>query len=553
RKHTNLRVDRHRRRRGPFQARLTWEPRSDSRSTTSVCCWTGSPYRIDCIGDLKISGKLYSPSSAGMPDPRNTKINTSTAKTNAPLKQPPYHGFIASTHDALVVIGAARRGFIPFVPRRLSPDERTSLIASGAVFVFQEPESGIKRWTDGYVWSASRMLGNFMLYREREREPGRQENRGKRKRPWGPEGDELEDDEDAEADEDEKTITQADMFVPTQPPVSRPRGDKLSRPKSLLGSTRGVNPARERNLLGSLTNSKMFKDDSLMKKVWRTYPCLVTSSRIFDETFSLKTASGTTIHLIAYYRPSDVEAGRLRAPSSVPELAAFTIDPELLEATAFRCPPKIEHTLDGTPLYRGESDQVIASLSMGGPIGTTPGSEVFGTRPVPNKVRLTSTGGRVRGVAIAGTRKSHVSDETDKRFTQKKPAALQYGSEVMPPPSVRAQYPAGPPSAPHPVVSTGESSLSAAMGTPPWPPPNTSSHYYAPPVHLTTANMPHSATSMAPMTRGPPPPALAAAAAQYAVATSALHRPPITSGDFPTRGSTDFPAPDSNPHLMNWY
>lgn len=40
------------------------------------------------------------------------------------------------------------------------------MIKSGAVFVFSVAESGIKRWTDGMLWSPSRIQGNFLVYRE---------------------------------------------------------------------------------------------------------------------------------------------------------------------------------------------------------------------------------------------------------------------------------------------------------------------------------------------------------------------------------------------------
>lgn len=42
------------------------------------------------------------------------------------------------------------------------------MIRSGSVFVFDEQESGIRRWTDGRLWSPSRVLGNFLIYRELE-------------------------------------------------------------------------------------------------------------------------------------------------------------------------------------------------------------------------------------------------------------------------------------------------------------------------------------------------------------------------------------------------
>lgn len=77
---------------------------------------------------------------------------------------PPWTGWIETTGDALLILEAARRGMIPRVTRRLVDSERR-MITSGSVFVFDEDESGIKRWTDGFFWSPSRILGNFLVRR----------------------------------------------------------------------------------------------------------------------------------------------------------------------------------------------------------------------------------------------------------------------------------------------------------------------------------------------------------------------------------------------------
>ena len=77
--------------------------------------------------------------------------------------EPPWSGWIETTGDALLILEAARRGLIPRVTRRLVDSER-KMITSGSVFVFDEDESGIKRWTDGFVWSPSRILGNFLVH-----------------------------------------------------------------------------------------------------------------------------------------------------------------------------------------------------------------------------------------------------------------------------------------------------------------------------------------------------------------------------------------------------
>lgn len=42
------------------------------------------------------------------------------------------------------------------------------MIKSGSVFVWDEREAGMRRWTDGKSWSASRVNGSFLTYREME-------------------------------------------------------------------------------------------------------------------------------------------------------------------------------------------------------------------------------------------------------------------------------------------------------------------------------------------------------------------------------------------------
>ncbi|KAI9190323.1 Gluconate transport-inducing protein [Blastocladiella emersonii ATCC 22665] len=77
-----------------------------------------------------------------------------------------WHGIIRSLDDALRVVEAARTGVLPRVTRRLTDDERASLIKSGAVFCFEEHESQVRRWADSRLWSSSRMKGSFLLYQE---------------------------------------------------------------------------------------------------------------------------------------------------------------------------------------------------------------------------------------------------------------------------------------------------------------------------------------------------------------------------------------------------
>ncbi|KAF2179620.1 hypothetical protein K469DRAFT_741532 [Zopfia rhizophila CBS 207.26] len=82
-----------------------------------------------------------------------------------------YIGHVRTEADAILLFEACRIGYLSCVQQRLSEEERQQ-IKSGSVFVWDEREAGIKRWTDGKLWSASRMLGSFLTYREIEDKRG---------------------------------------------------------------------------------------------------------------------------------------------------------------------------------------------------------------------------------------------------------------------------------------------------------------------------------------------------------------------------------------------
>jgi len=275
-----------------------------------------------------------------MSDSNSTSQSDDTSPT---WTQPPWQGWIETTGDALLIFEAARRGLIPRVTRRLVESER-KMITSGSVFVFDEAESGIKRWTDGFFWSPSRILGNFLLYRETEK-------RGAALRSKS-------------GDRSVETNTGDNHQEP-----GRNESTSLSRPK---GESVGIDRARERCLVGSLTNSYKFKPGGMVKKV---LVFLVRSICLFrpvlSQTFSL-TIEGVTQHLISYYKVEDVEEGRLRSPSSLPEIASLDISPEYLDKQHFRVAPKIEICFDGKPRYRGEADEIDHSVDgiLSSPLST---------------------------------------------------------------------------------------------------------------------------------------------------------------------------------------
>lgn len=82
-----------------------------------------------------------------------------------------YHGHVRTPADAIILFEACRIGLLPRVQRRLSEKERQS-IRSGSIFVWDEREAGMRRWTDGKSWSASRVSGSFLTYREMEGKRG---------------------------------------------------------------------------------------------------------------------------------------------------------------------------------------------------------------------------------------------------------------------------------------------------------------------------------------------------------------------------------------------
>lgn len=85
--------------------------------------------------------------------------SSSTGTTNAPA----FLGRVDNTIEALRLVRAAQLGLVPRIRRRLNVEERETMVVSGAVFVFNVDEAAMKRWTDGKMWSPSRIDGNFLV------------------------------------------------------------------------------------------------------------------------------------------------------------------------------------------------------------------------------------------------------------------------------------------------------------------------------------------------------------------------------------------------------
>lgn len=74
-------------------------------------------------------------------------------------------GYIHNNDEALLIIHAVRLGLFKPAYERPSVEEREA-ITTGSIFCFIESKTGMKRWTDGKIWSPSKILGHFLLYKE---------------------------------------------------------------------------------------------------------------------------------------------------------------------------------------------------------------------------------------------------------------------------------------------------------------------------------------------------------------------------------------------------
>ncbi|WVR03339.1 hypothetical protein IAU60_000330 [Kwoniella sp. DSM 27419] len=283
--------------------------------------------------------------------------------TPPPSLDPPFRGYIETTFDALLVFEAARRGMIPRVTRRLIEREK-GMVQSGAVFVFDESESGIKRWTDGLVWSPSRILGNFLIYRETDKKNSATPNKNSTSPPQHSPPSTSSSTRQVPASlglsqpYDPRVGAPGHLSTPDSRSAAYPQntGEQppplgsgpLARPRSTSEGGGGVDRQRERQLVGSLTNSYKFKEGGLVKK-----------------TMSVS-VNGYAQHMVSYYTIDDVLTGKLRSPSTIPELASLEISQEYLHKQNFRFPPMIEIGQDGIPRYRGEAEEPSSPTSPTG-------------------------------------------------------------------------------------------------------------------------------------------------------------------------------------------
>lgn len=263
---------------------------------------------------LKKSKNYNLMNSSKSTNKNNSKNNVVTAKES-------FHGYIETTRDSLLLFEACKRGIIPRISRRLQDKER-HLIRSGSIFCFDEKESGIKRWTDGLIWSPSRILGNFLIYRELD------DKKFVRSNSTDHSIMQRQHQHDNGVGATTTTTTTNNNMDHDDDVTMRSRSSSLSSCNSSIaamasgyvGAPDLLRRQREKALLGSLKTSYKFKKNGLIKK---------SMSLIVD---------GVQQHIISYYSKEDVLSCRLKTPSSLVELSSLEVSPSLRLRQNFRIP-----------------------------------------------------------------------------------------------------------------------------------------------------------------------------------------------------------------------
>ncbi len=250
----------------------------------------------------------------------------------APACVPTWRGHIETTKDALIIFEACFTGALAHCFRRPHDRERSQLIVSGNVFVYEEATSGIKRWTDGIPWSPSRILTNFLIYRQLNSPfpPGEKKRATKRSQRYLKPGEPYPAPQPASKSNEDATYP----FSPESPGIKQEE-----------------NPDKDgdRGLVGSLVDSYEFKENGLLKKTMTV------------------TINNVQHHLVSYYSLEDAKY-HLETPRDDPRLKDLLLREELLHQPKFKFPnfddagdgvfEQLEGTQNGYPFMPNGYDQM---------------------------------------------------------------------------------------------------------------------------------------------------------------------------------------------------
>ena len=235
----------------------------------------------------------------------------------APACVPTWKGHIETTKDALIVFQACFDGHLSHCFRRPHDRERNQLIVSGNVFVYEEATSGIKRWTDGIPWSPSRILTNFLIYRQLNSPfpPGEKKRATKRsQRPLKP-------------GEPYPSSSGSNSGTPTTERHDSSFATSGS-PSPTMKKEDSPEKDSNRGLVGSLVDSYEFKENGLLKKTMTV------------------TVNNVQHHLVSYYSLDDAKY-KLKTPREDDRLKNIAIQDNLLHQPKFKF-PNLDDAGDGT-------------------------------------------------------------------------------------------------------------------------------------------------------------------------------------------------------------
>ncbi|KAL9010059.1 MAG: hypothetical protein Q9173_004969 [Seirophora scorigena] len=246
----------------------------------------------------------------------------------APPCVPTWRGHVETTKDALLIFEGCFQGTLAHCFRRPHDRERAQLIVSGNVFVYEEATSGIKRWTDGIPWSPSRILTNFLIYRQLNSPfpPGEKKRATKRSQRVHRPGEPYPTSASSTTTKDEYSAS----FSPESPGMN---------------PDEGADKDGDRGLVGSLVDSYEFKDQGLLKKTMTV------------------TIKGVQHHLVSYYSLEDAKHN-LRTPREDDQIKGLTLRPELLQQPKFKF-QNLDDAGDGTYEQAESSHQSFSYVPAG--------------------------------------------------------------------------------------------------------------------------------------------------------------------------------------------
>lgn len=236
-----------------------------------------------------------------------------------------YHGYVRTPGDAIKLFEACRLGLLPRVQRRLSEKERQS-IRSGSVFVWDEREAGMRRWTDGKSWSASRVSGSFLTYREMEGKRGGgfgSNRRGAGKTPDSGRGS----DEDQDDGEPEGYRYKADGLMKQSFSITTSTGQHLhlisyySRPQP--GQSELPLPSTDPSLRGIVPVKGMYPESSMGET--NQTPALTRAPMQQPPFMMGPQHAASAHHQLPYQYPYAHGYGWPMSPAATPPFAAYGV------------------------------------------------------------------------------------------------------------------------------------------------------------------------------------------------------------------------------------